>query len=65
MKLLLALYFKNHLIFGFHCHLITTLAENELEKGKEGRLCFKCHPCHKNPRDTDFITPLIDESSSK
>lgn len=54
-----------HLTFGCHYHLTTILAENKLEKGKEGGLGFKCHPCYKNPRDIDFITLVIDESSSQ
>lgn len=60
------LYVK-HLIFGRHCQKsqTTTLAENKLEKGKEGGLSFKCNPCYKNPRDIDFITLMIDESGSK
>lgn len=60
------LYMK-HLNFGCHCQKsrTTILAENKLEKGKEGRLSFKCHPCYKNPRDIDFITLMIDESGSK
>jgi len=36
-----------------------------LEREKEGGISFKCHPCYKNPRDIDFITLVIDESSSK
>lgn len=60
------LYVK-HLIFGCHYQKsqTTILAENKLEEGKEGGLCFKCHPCYKNPRDIDFITLVIDESGSK
>lgn len=60
------LYVK-HLIFGWHCQKSqpTVLAENKLEKGKEGGLSFQCHPCYKIPRDIDFITLMIDESSSK
>lgn len=52
-------------MFSCHYHLTTTLAENKLEKGEEGGLGFKCHPCYKNTRDIDFITLMIDESSSK
>lgn len=60
------LYVK-HPIFGCHCRKsqTTILAESKLEKGKEGGLSFKCHPCYKNPRDIDFITLMIDERGSK